>query len=149
MADAEGMKPQGGGAGELWECSSEVIGACIEVHRALGPGLLESAYEICLAQELTLRGVPFERQKELPVHFKGVKLECSYRMDFVIDSALILEVKAVERVLPVHEAQLISYLRLARLPVGLLVNFHTETIRRGLRRFTLKQSTPPDLPSPC
>jgi GxxExxY protein len=126
-----------------------VIGACIEVHRVLGPGLLESAYEACLAHELTLRGLSFERQKMLPVSYKGVQLECGYRMDFVVRNELVVEVKAVERLLPVHEAQLISYLRLTRLPAGLLVNFHAPTVRRGLRRLTLEPSNLPALPSSC
>jgi GxxExxY protein len=133
------------GAGRFGDCSEQVIGACIEVHRVLGPGLLESAYEACLAHELTLRGLSFERQQSLPVSYKGVRLECGYRMDFVVRAELVIEVKAVERLLPVHEAQLISYLRLTRLPAGLLVNFHAETIRRGLRRLTLKH---PSRPSP-
>ncbi len=114
-----------------------MIGACIEVHRCLGPGLLESAYEACLAHELTLRRLSFERQVPLPVIYKGVQLECGYRMDFVVCQELVVELKAVERLLPVHEAQLISYLRLTRVPAGLLVNFHVEAIRRGLRRLSL------------
>ena len=126
-----------------------MIGACIEVHRVLGPGLLESAYEACLAHELTLRRLGFERQKALPVSYKGVDLECGYHMDFVVCGELVVELKAVERLLPVHEAQLISYLRLTRLPAGLLVNFHMETIRRGLRRLTLKPPNLPDLPPSC
>jgi GxxExxY protein len=133
------------GPGRFGDCSEQVIGACIEVHRVLGPGLLESAYEACLAHELTLRGLSFERQQSLPVSYKGVRLECGYRMDFVVHAELVVELKAVERLLPVHEAQLISYLRLTRLPAGLLVNFHAETIRRGLRRLTLKH---PSRPSP-
>jgi len=126
-----------------------VIGACIEVHRALGPGLLESAYEVCLAHELTLRGLSFERQVALPVRFKGVELDCAYRMDFVVGNELVVELKAVEQLLPVHEAQLITYLRLTALPAGLLVNFHVKTLRQGLRRLTLTPPNPSLLPPSC
>ncbi len=140
------MEQEGARTGRFGDCSEQVFGACIELHRVLGPGLLESAYEACLAHELALRGLCFERQKTLPVSYKGVRLECGYRMDFVVRAELVVEVKAVERLLPVHEAQLISYLRLTRLPAGLLVNFHAETIRRGLRRLTLKL---PVLPPSC
>jgi len=93
--------------------TQEAIGAAIEVHKALGPGLLESAYETCLGHELTLRGLPFERQKALPVRYKGVQLDCGYRLDFVLEGRVILELKAVERFLPIHEAQLLTYLRLS------------------------------------
>ena len=112
----------------------------------LGPGLLESAYERCLAHELALRRLPFERQRPVPVEYKGVLLECGYRLDFVVNSMLVVEVKAVERLLPVHEAQLLTYLRLTGLGVGLIVNFHCETIKGGLRRLTLKSFPPSRLP---
>jgi GxxExxY protein len=138
------MQQEGEKAGRFGDCSELVIGACIEVHRVVGPGLLESAYGECLAREMGLRGLRFERQKRLPVSYKGLLLECTYRLDFVVEHQLILEIKAVERLLPVHEAQLITYLRLSRIPAGLLVNFHTGAIRRGLRRLTL---TPPTFPS--
>ena len=108
------------------------------MHRVLGPGLLESAYESCLAHEFALRGVIVERQKAVAVSYKGVQLECGYRLDFVVCAELVVEVKAVERLLLVHEGQLISYLRLTNIPAGLLVNFHVEILRRGLRRLTLK-----------
>jgi GxxExxY protein len=143
------MEQEDGRSGRFEDCSSAVIGACIEVHRVLGPGLLESAYEACLAHELTFRGLSFERQKALPISYKGVQLECGYRMDFLVCAELVVEIKAVERLLRVHEAQLISYLRLTRMPAGLLVNFHAETIRRGLRRLTLNPPNLPDLPSSC
>ncbi|HVW23965.1 MAG TPA: GxxExxY protein [Polyangiaceae bacterium] len=130
------------------DCSHDVIGACIEVHRVLGPGLLESAYEACLAHEFALRDLSFERQKPLPVRYKGLPLECGYRMDFVMKGELVLEVKAVEHLLPIHSAQLISYLRLTGIRTGLLVNFHAETIQRGLRRLELPP-TPSNLPSSC
>jgi len=101
-----------------WERTERVIGACIEVHRGLGPGLLESAYEQCLAYELSLRGIEYERQVDVPVIYKGVALERGYRVDFVIERQLLLEVKAVEHLAPVHEAQVITYLRLLRIPAG-------------------------------
>lgn len=122
------------------DCSGVVIGACIEVHRILGPGLLESVYEECLCHELSLRGLSFERQKVVPVSYKGVELGCGYRADLIVQDELIVEVKAVEALLPLHEAQLISYLQLTGLPAGLLVNFRAETIRAGLRRLTRVRS---------
>jgi GxxExxY protein len=119
------------------DLSERVIGACIEVHRALGPGLLESAYDECLAHELELQGLAFERQLAVGLRYKGRPLECGYRVDFLVESALVVEVKAVERLIPIHEAQIITYLRLLGIRTGLLVNFHAETIKRGLRRLTL------------
>jgi GxxExxY protein len=117
--------------------SSAVIGACIEVHRHLGPGLLESVYEQCLARELTLRRIQFERQVLLPIEYKGVLLNNAYRADFIVETRLVLEVKAVEHLLPVHEAQMLTYLRVSGMQTGLLVNFHVPTLRNGgLRRLT-------------
>jgi GxxExxY protein len=139
------MQQEGGKTGRFGDCSEQVIGACIEVHRAIGPGLLESAYECCLAHELALSGLNFERQRPIPVSYKGVFLECGYRLDFIVEGQLIVEIKAVEQLLPVHQAQLITYLRLTRLTSGLLVNFHAATIQRGLRRLTL--SDPKSLPA--
>jgi GxxExxY protein len=127
----------------------QVIAACIEVHRHLGPGLLESAYEHCLTHELGLRGFQTARQIPIPLHYKGLALDCGYRLDLVVENRLVVEVKAVERLLPVHEAQVITYLKLLRLPVGLLVNFHVPVLRAGLRRLvnpTLDPSRPPFLP---
>jgi GxxExxY protein len=117
------------------DSSDRVIGACIEVHRYLGPGLLESAYEESLCWELSLRGIPFERQKELPVRYKGIALGVGFRLDVVVANHLIVEVKAVERLLPVHQAQAITYAKLSGLPVALLVNFNERVLRHGLRRF--------------
>ncbi len=114
--------------------SREVIGAAIEVHKALGAGLLESAYEECLCQELKLRGIPFERQVELPIEYKGIKLPAGYRMDIVVDGLLVLELKAVENLLPIHEAQLITYLRLSKIWLGLLINFNVPVLKEGIRR---------------
>lgn len=107
------------------EISRRIIGAAIEVHRHLGPGLLESAYESCLVFELKQLGVKVEEQKKpLPVVYKDVKLDCGYRLDLVVEDEIIIEIKAVEKLLPIHEAQLLSYLRLANKKVGLLMNFH-------------------------
>jgi GxxExxY protein len=132
------MQQEGGKAGRFFDCSEQVIGACIEVHRHLGPGLLESAYERCLAIELASLGLEFERQRRVPVTYKGLRLDYGYRLDFLVDKKLVLEIKATEQLLPVHEAQLLTYLRLTGHPTGILVNFGAETISRGLRRLTLK-----------
>ena len=114
--------------------TERIIGAAISVHRELGPGLLESAYEECLCFELSQLKLAFERQVPLPVHYKEVNLDCGYRMDVVVERRVIIEIKAVERIIPVHEAQLLSYLKLASLRVGLLLNFHTPVLKSGLKR---------------
>jgi GxxExxY protein len=114
-----------------------VIAAAIEVHRALGPGLLESAYMRCLEHELTLRGIPFRREVSLPVVFKGVQLDCGYRMDFVVDEKIVVEIKAVEALAPIHEAQLLTYLRLSGMRVGLLINFNSAVLKNGIVRRVL------------
>ena len=111
-----------------------VIGAAIEVHKALGPGLLESAYEACLAYELVQRGLKVEQQKPLPVIYREVRLDCAYRLDLLVEGAVIVELKAVDRLAPVHLAQLLSYLKLADLRVGLLINFHERMLKEGIRR---------------
>ncbi len=121
-------------------CSESVIGACIEVHRHLGPGLLESAYEQCVSHELTLRGLRFERQRAVPLEYKGMPLECGYRLDFVVEEELIVEIKSVDRLLSVHQAQLLTYLRLTGLETGLLVNFRETVLRNGLRRMTVRRN---------
>jgi GxxExxY protein len=113
------------------ELTEKVIGAAIEVHRALGPGLLESAYEECLCRELGLRGLAFERQVPLPVEYKGVKLDCGYRLDLIVQDEVILELKCIEKVLSVHEAQLLTYLKLTGKHVGLIINFNVSTLVRG------------------
>ncbi len=115
----------------------QIIGAAIEVHRGLGPGLLESAYEECLCWELDQLKLKYGRQLPLPVVYKGVTLPLGYRMDIVVESKIILELKTVEQLLPVHEAQMLSYLRLSGIHVGLLINFHGETIRDNLKRMVL------------
>ena len=118
----------------LDEISHRIIGAAIEVHRHLGPGLLESAYQSCLAFELKQLGVKLEEQKPLPVVYKQVRLDCGYRLDLVVEDEIIVEIKAIEKLLPIHEAQLLSYLRLAKKRVGLLMNFHVPVLKNGLKR---------------
>lgn len=113
------------------ELTREIIAAAIEVHRALGPGLLENAYEECLCHELHLRGFGFRRQVNLPVTYKDVRLDCGYRLDLVVDDKVVVELKAAESILPVYEAQLLTYLRLSGLRVGLLINFGAPALRRG------------------
>lgn len=116
------------------ELTQQTIGSCIEVHRHLGPGLLESAYERCLCHELSLAGLEFERQKALPVIYKGIQLDCGYRLDLVVEDRLILELKAVEMLLPIHSAQLLTYLKLSCLTLGLLINFNVPILKSGLKR---------------
>lgn len=121
-------------AGQLNAVTEQVIGAAMEVHRAIGPGLLESAYEACLVYELRERGFCVEEQKPLPVVYKGVQLDCGYRLDMVVNECVIVEIKAVEKLTTVHEAQLLSYLRLLNCRVGLLLNFHCTMLKNGIRR---------------
>lgn len=111
-----------------------IIGAAMEVHRTLGPGLLESAYEQCLARELTVRDIFFERQIPLPVVHKDVKLECGYRIDLVVDKRVIVELKAVDTLAPIHDAIVLTYLRLSGCKIGLLINFNTAVLKDGIRR---------------
>ena len=115
-------------------CSGMVIRAAMKVHSRLGPGLLESAYERCLAHELRLRGLRVETQVPVALEYEGLSLECVYRLDLLVDDSVIVELKAVSKLLPVHEAQLLSYLRLTGYPVGLLMNCHELHLRDGLRR---------------
>jgi len=119
--------------GILAELTRPIIGAAIEVHRELGPGLMESAYEECLCHELALRKIAFERQVPVPVNYKGVKLDCTYRSDLIIGD-VVVELKAIESIAPIHEVQLMSYLRLLKKPVGLLINFHAPVLKDGIRR---------------
>jgi GxxExxY protein len=114
-----------------------VIGAAIEVHRALGAGLLESAYEECLCYELGCQNLSFQRQVALPVRYKTITLDCAYRMDVVVENQLILELKAVDKLLPIHDAQLLTYLRLSGLTTGLLMNFNVPVLKDGLKRMML------------
>jgi GxxExxY protein len=134
-----------------WALSEAVIGACIEVHRQLGPGRLENVYELALCEELTLRDIPFVRQFAFPVTYKGRDLEQNYRIDLVVASHLVVEVKSVDALLPTHTAQVLTYLRLTGLESGLLVNFNADVVRSGLRRLSLtprtsRTSPPPRLP---
>jgi GxxExxY protein len=119
---------------QINQLTEQVIGACIEIHKTLGPGLLESAYEECLCRELSLRGIEFERQRSLPVAYKGVQLDCGYRLDLVVENKLIVELKSVQELMPVHDAQLLTYLKLSGLTVGLLINFNVPVLRRGIKR---------------
>jgi GxxExxY protein len=114
-----------------------IIGAAIEVHRSLGPGLLESAYRECLTREFELRQIAFEKEKPLPLEYKGLKLEQGYRLDFLIANQVVVEIKAVEGLLPVHEAQLMTYLRLGGWQIGLLINFKVPVLKDGIRRRVL------------
>ncbi|HEY1692179.1 MAG TPA: GxxExxY protein [Polyangiaceae bacterium] len=126
-----------------------MIGALIDVHRALGPGLLESAYEACVCRELGLREMNFERQVEVPLHYKGVRVDCGYRMDLVVEGRFVIELKAVEALTNVHAAQILTYMKLSGTRVGLLVNFNAASLRNGLRRYELpsrKPEPPPGSP---
>ena len=119
------------------ELSAAIIGAAIEVHRVLGPGLLESAYQAALARELALRGLEFEREVSLPVVYKGAQLDCGYRLDFVVEERVIVELKSVENIEPIHLAQLMTYLRLSGKRLGLLLNFNVPQMKEGIRRVVL------------
>jgi GxxExxY protein len=118
----------------------EIIGAAIEVHRLLGPGLLESAYEECLAHELSIRKLEFRRQVPVPVVYKGVKLECGYRIDILVAGRIVLELKSIESIAPVHEATLLTYLRLSGNTLGLIINFNVPILKDGIRRFVMKHN---------
>jgi len=117
--------------------TSPIIGAAIEVHRQLGPGLLESAYEECLCHELHLREIQFKRQIRLPVLYKGLLLDCGYTIDLIVEDQVVVELKAIEKLLPIHEAQLLTYLRLSKKQVGLLINFNVPTLVQGIVRRVL------------
>ena len=116
------------------ELTRKILGAAIDVHKELGPGLLESTYEMCLSRELELRDVQFEFQKPLPLSYKGVKLDCGYRLDLLVAGMVIVEIKSVESLAPIHEAQLLTYLKLTGIKVGLLINFNVVVLKNGIRR---------------
>ena len=116
------------------QISEAILGGAIEVHRELGPGLLESAYEQCLCHELSLRGLAFRRQVDLPVQYKGIKLDCGYRMDIVVQDLVVVELKAVDELLPLRQAQLLTYLKLSGLSLGLLINFNVPLLKEGIKR---------------
>lgn len=119
---------------EINKLTSEIIGSAIEVHRILGPGLLESAYEECLCRELALRNISFERQLQLPIEYKGVKLDCGYRVDLLVARNIVIEIKSVESLLPIHQAQTLTYMRLGNWQVGLLINFNIHLLKQGIKR---------------
>ncbi len=116
------------------QLSSKIIGAAIEVHKTLGPGLLESAYEECLCHELSIQGLLFEKQKPLSIDYKGQKLDCGYRLDIVVEKAVIIELKSCEKIEPIHKAQLLTYLKLSGLNLGLILNFNVPLLRDGIVR---------------
>ena len=122
--------------------TEKIIGAAIEVHRVTGPGLLEAVYEECLCYELGQAGLTFRRQVDLPVVYKGLKLDCGFRMDVVVEDSIILELKTVEHLLPIHSAQLLTYLKLSGKQVGLLMNFNEPVLRRGLKRLAVDYQDP-------
>ena len=122
---------------EFDELSNKVIGCAIEVHKQLGPGLLESSYERCLSFELTCANLRHDIQKELPIEYKKVKLDCGYRIDVIVENEIIIELKSVEKVLPIHEAQLLTYMKLSGIKIGLLMNFNVCRLKDGIKRFVL------------
>ena len=119
---------------DMNKLTEEIIGKSIEVHRELGPGLLESAYETCLVYELRNAGLKVETQKPLPLIYKGMKIDCGYRFDLLVEDSVIIELKSVESLLPIHKAQVLSYLKLSGLSLGLLINFNVEALRHGIQR---------------
>jgi GxxExxY protein len=119
------------------ELTERIIGAAIEVHRELGPGLLESPYERCLCREFDLKGIAFQRQVPLPLVYKGLRLDCGYDMDVVVEEKVVLELKTVEKLLPIHDAQLMTYLKLSGCRVGLLINFNVAVLKDGIKRIVL------------
>src|SRR5689334_25161381 len=121
------------------ELTAQIIGAAIEVHRVLGPGLLESAYEECLCHELALRRLAFERQVPVPVRYKGINLDCAYRLDVLVEDSVILEIKSVDALIGVYQAQLLTYMKITRKPIGLLINFNTSVLKDGIIRKVLKE----------
>ena len=121
-------------AQELNQISGEIIGAAIDVHSELGPGLLESVYEECLAYELMLRNILFERQKPIPVMYKGKPIDCGFRLDLLVSDSIVVELKTVDQILPVHQAQLMTYLKLTGCKLGLILNFNVEKMMKGIKR---------------
>jgi GxxExxY protein len=119
------------------DLTGAIIGAAIEVHRELGPGLLESAYEQCLSHELHLRQVPFQRQLAIPVEYKEIRIDCCYRIDLLVDYKVVVELKSLEQLLPIHKAQLLTYMKLSKMQVGLLINFNVPVLRDGIERMVL------------
>lgn len=124
------------------ELTHQIIGAAMDVHRELGPGLLESVYEECLCHELTTRSIPFEKQTHSPVVYKGAKLDCGYRADVVVCGRVIVEIKAISSVAPIHDAVMLTYLRLSGCKIGLLINFHSALLKDGIHRYVWKYENP-------
>ena len=122
---------------EFDDLSKKVIGCALEVHKSLGPGLLESTYEQCLAHELMLHGISFKLQHALPVAYKDIKLDCGYRLDLLIEDKLIVELKSVDKLSPIHEAQLLTYMKLSNIKTGLLINFNVTLLKSGIKRLVL------------
>jgi GxxExxY protein len=120
---------------EINQITEKIIGCAIEVHKNLGPGLIESAYEECLVFELTKAGLKVERQKPVPVVYKEIKLECGYRVDILVENLVVLELKVVDAIIPVHEAQILTYMKFANKNIGLLINFNVTMLKNGIRRF--------------
>ncbi len=131
------MNHEGHEEWNLTKLSKEVIGCALEVHKNLGPGLLESTYEQCLAYELGLARIPFKSQQPIPVLYKDIKLDCGYRVDLLVDRELIVELKSVDKILPIHQAQLLTYMKLANISVGLLINFNVTVLKNGITRMVL------------
>jgi GxxExxY protein len=122
---------------EINQITGDIIGAAIEVHRQLGPGLLESAYQICLGHEMSLRNLSYERELSLPINYKGLQLDCGYRLDFLVEQSVIVELKAVEKLQPIHEAQLLTYLKVLGCKIGLIINFNVPVLKQGIKRMIL------------
>lgn len=120
---------------KMYEITKKIIGCAIEVHRSLGPGLLESAYEECLAYELEKAGLKTKRQIPAPVVYKDVKLDCGYRIDMLIENLIVIELKVVDEINPVHEAQVLTYMKFSKMNIGLLINFNVTSLKNGIRRF--------------
>ncbi|MEW6609727.1 MAG: GxxExxY protein [bacterium] len=123
---------------EINQITEKIIGAAIEIHKTLGAGLLESTYEECLCYELSILGLHFKRQVELPVRYKGVRLDCGYRLDLLVEEEVVVELKTVEQLLPIHEAQLLTYLKMINKRVGLLINFNVPVLKDGIKRIVNK-----------
>ena len=117
--------------------SGEIVGAAIEVHKAVGPGLLESAYRQCLAHELTINDISFQVEHPLPVDYKGIHLDCGYRLDFLIEDEIVIELKSVDQLKPIHEAQLLTYMKLTKVKQGFLINFNVKRLKHGLQSYVL------------
>lgn len=122
---------------EINKITEKIIGCAIEVHKNLGPGLLESAYEECLCYELNIKGLFFERQRPVPIIYKEIKLNCGYRSDIIVENKVVVEIKSIDSIAPIHEAQMLTYLRFANKKIGLLINFNVTVLKNGLRRFIL------------